>query len=102
MEGVLDAFRDPVVAENERSVAPHRHDTPLINAPVGSLYSSGQPSNESHSFLQSRSTPGSSSLVSGGNDCALTHGVIEPRGNDSPMCSERDRITSSGWLHARS
>ncbi len=29
-------------------------------------YSSGQPSNESHSFLQSRSTSGSSSLVSGG------------------------------------
>ena len=32
IEGVLDAFRDPVVAENERSVAPHRNDTLLVNA----------------------------------------------------------------------
>jgi len=34
MEGVLDAFRDPVVAENERSVAPHRNDTLLVDTPL--------------------------------------------------------------------
>jgi hypothetical protein len=34
IEGVLDAFRDPVVAENERSVALHLNDTLLVNAPV--------------------------------------------------------------------
>ena len=28
MERVLDALRDPVIAENERSVAPHRHGLP--------------------------------------------------------------------------
>jgi hypothetical protein len=65
--------------------------------PAGSRYSSGQPSNEFHSFLQSRSTSGSSSLVSAGNGCALTREAIEPRGNATPMWLERDRITSSGW-----
>jgi len=34
IEGILDAFSDPVIAEDERSVVPHRNDTPLVNALV--------------------------------------------------------------------